>query len=79
MIRAVDVVILPDGRMDRKNASLYLGLSVKTLATYKCNGTGPKFIKRGRVFYFQNDLDEWLREDSAPGRPTKKRRALKKK
>ena len=58
MIRAVDVVILPDGRMDRKNAALYLGLSVKTLATHAGKGTGPRFIKRGRVFYFQSDLDK---------------------
>lgn len=24
------------------------------------NGTGPKFIKRGRIFYFKEDLDSWL-------------------
>lgn len=62
MIRAVDVMILPDGRMDRKNAALYLGLSVKTLATHAGKGTGPRFIKRGRVFYFRSDLDKWLQE-----------------
>jgi hypothetical protein len=67
MIRAVDVVILPDGRMDRKNAALYLGLSVKTLATHATKGTGPRFIKRGRTFYFQNDLDQWLREGPPQG------------
>jgi hypothetical protein len=25
-------------------------------------GTGPKFVKRGRIFYFMDDLDEWLRQ-----------------
>jgi hypothetical protein len=59
--RLVDVVILPDGRMDRKNAALYLGLQVKTLAMYASRGTGPAFIKRGRVFYFRDALDAWLK------------------
>lgn len=52
----------PDGRVDTKNAALYLGLSEKTLATMRCNGTGPQFIKRGRVFYFLDDLDAWIAE-----------------
>ena len=72
-LRAVDVTILPDGRMDRKNAALYLGLSVKTLAMHAVKGTGPKFIKRGRVFYFQSELDGWLREGS-PHRAAKETR-----
>ncbi len=55
-----EVFIYPDGRMDAKNAALYLGLSEKTLAIKRCNGTGPKFIKRGRIFYFKDDLDAWL-------------------
>jgi hypothetical protein len=54
------VVVLPDGRMDPKNASTYIGLSVKTLAMKRSNGTGPKFTKLGRVFYFREDLDAWL-------------------
>jgi predicted DNA-binding transcriptional regulator AlpA len=52
----------PDGRLDAKNASTYLGLSVKTLAMMRSKGNSPKFIKRGRIFYFRNDLDEWLNE-----------------
>jgi hypothetical protein len=60
-LRPVDVVILPDGRMDRKNAALYLGLKVKTLAMHASRGTGPAFVKRGRVFYFRDALDEWLK------------------
>jgi len=54
------VVTYPDGRMDVKNTSKYTGLAPKTLAMMRCNGTGPKFVKRGRVFYFQADVDEWL-------------------
>ncbi len=59
-LQTPDVVVLPDGRMDPKNASTYCGLSVKTLAMKRCNGTGPKFVKLGRVFYFREDLDAWL-------------------
>ena len=33
----------------------------------RCNGNGPKFIKRGRVFYFQSDVDAWM---NANGRMT---------
>ena len=59
-ITTAAVTMLPDGRMDPKNASTYCGLSVKTLAMKRCNGTGPKFVKLGRVFYFREDLDAWL-------------------
>lgn len=55
-----NVVVLPDGRMDAKNAASYCGLKPKTLAMKRCDGTGPRFIKRGRVFYFREDLDDWL-------------------
>lgn len=60
-----DIVVLPDGRMDAKNAALYLGLSDKTLAMKRCNGTGPRFLKRGRIFYYKADLDTWLQQGQA--------------
>jgi hypothetical protein len=55
--------MLPGGRLNAKAAARYLGLSPKTLAMMRCQGTGPKFIKRGRIFYFKSDLDAWI--DSA--------------
>jgi hypothetical protein len=55
-----EIVMFPDGRLDVKNASSYLGLSEKTLAMMRCKGEGPKFVKRGRIFYFREDLDGWL-------------------
>lgn len=58
---ATDIEILPDGRMNPKSAAAYLGLAVKTLAMKRCDGTGPKFVKRGRIFYYREDLDRWLR------------------
>jgi hypothetical protein len=59
-VQAAEVVVLPDGRMDPKNASAYLGMAVKTLAMKRCDGTGPAFVKVGRIYYFREDLDEWL-------------------
>lgn len=64
-VRPLDVVMFPDGRLDAKNAATYCGLSVKTMAMKRCEGTGPKFVKLGRVFYFRDDLDEWLRANRA--------------
>jgi hypothetical protein len=59
-VRQVEIMVFPDGRLDTKNAAAYLGLSEKTLAMMRCQGTGPRFIKRGRVFYYQEDLEAWL-------------------
>jgi len=58
----LSVEIFPDGRMNTKNAARYLGLSEKSLAAHRCQGTGPRFVKRGRIFYFQSDLDRWISE-----------------
>ena len=55
-VETVSVKMYPDGRMDSKNASRYLGLEEKTLAMKRSDGTGPTFIKRGRIFYFKEDL-----------------------
>ncbi len=55
------VVMLHDGRMTRKNAALYLGVSPKTLAQWAISGTGPKYIKRGLVWYTKDNLDRWIK------------------
>jgi hypothetical protein len=59
-LQTPSVFVLPDGRMTPKDAATYCGLSVKTLAIKRSQGVGPQFIKRGRVFYYKNDLDKWL-------------------
>ena len=61
-VEQVEIQIYHDGRMDTRSASGYLGLSVKTLAMMRCRGSGPRFIKRGRIFYFKEDLDGWIQE-----------------
>lgn len=59
---AKEIVMLPDGRMTVESASLYLGLAQKTLAMWRCQGKGPPFIKRGRIYYRKADLDQWIIE-----------------
>jgi len=57
------VVALPDGRVDAQNAAKYCGLAAKTMAIKRSNGTGPRYVKVGRVFYYLSDLDAWLAEN----------------
>jgi hypothetical protein len=61
-IQRVKVVVFPDGRLDSDNAAQFLGYSPKTLAMMRSAGTGPKFVKRGRIFYFLEDLQKWMAE-----------------
>lgn len=56
----IAIPTFPDGRMTAEHAAAYLGLSPKTLAMMRCRGNGPTFIKRGRIFYFREDLDTWI-------------------
>jgi len=66
--QAVEIEVVkafPDGRLDTKNASKYIGLSERTMAQLRWRGKGPKYIKRGLVFYFLKDLDAWLKEGEA--------------
>jgi predicted DNA-binding transcriptional regulator AlpA len=58
--KTLEVTLFPDGRMSTSNAATYTGLAEKTLAMMRCNGKGPKFIKMGRIFYFQSDIDTWI-------------------
>lgn len=59
-IKVVEVMMYPDGRLDVKNTAAYTGYSEKTLAMMRCGGKGPRYVKRGRVFYYKDDLDAWL-------------------
>jgi hypothetical protein len=57
----VKVRILPDGRMTRGDAALYLGHQPKTLAMWATQRKGPRSLKvGGRVFYFKEDLDAFI-------------------
>ena len=59
-IKTVQVQVLPDGRMDSPNTARYLGVTKKTLAMWRYQGKGPRYIRRGRIFYRKADVDDWL-------------------
>lgn len=42
-------------------AAAYIRASVPTLARWRGDGTGPKYIKRcGRILYRQSDIDDFM-------------------
>lgn len=45
--------------LTRKEASAYLGVSVKTMGNWASDGRGPPFTRRGGVRYYQDELDVW--------------------
>lgn len=74
-----EIFTFPDGRMDTDNASRYLGISKKTLAQWRSDGDKtPPYIKKGRIFYFKEDLDSWL-TDQGKHTSTAQERVRKKK
>ena len=64
-VSVVEVVVLPDGRLDTRNAARYLGLGEGYLAVMRSLGKGPRYIKRGKVYYFLEELERWVREGDA--------------
>jgi hypothetical protein len=46
--------------MSTTDAALYLGVTRATLNFWRWEGSGPRFVKPSRVYYFKKDLDEWL-------------------
>jgi hypothetical protein len=66
-IDKVNVRVLPDGRMTRRDAARYLGYEPKTLAMWHLEGKGPRSVKvGGRRFYFRDDLDSFIRGAPCP-------------
>lgn len=59
-VKTSAVQIYPDGRMDTSNTAGYMGYALKTLAMMRSKGTGPKYVKRGKVFYYREDVDAWM-------------------
>ncbi len=43
-----------------KETSIYLGVSIPTLARWRKNNTSPPYLKRGGIIrYSQDDLEKW--------------------
>ena len=52
-----------DTLIPSSQAPSYLGIARQTLARWRCEGGGPKFVKLGRlVFYRAGDLRTWINE-----------------
>ena len=57
--------VLPDGRLSRGDAALYLGLKPKTLSMWQVAGKGPRAVRvGGRVFYYLADLNAFVRGET---------------
>ena len=46
--------------LSTKEAAEYLGVTVKTLACWRSTDKGLPYIKRGRIWYALEDINEWL-------------------
>jgi predicted DNA-binding transcriptional regulator AlpA len=50
-----------DQLFDQRHAARLLGLSVRTLERHRVAGTGPRFVRLGRlVRYREVDLADWV-------------------
>jgi len=60
------VRVLPDGRLTRRDAARYLGYQPKTLAMWHTQGKGPRCVRiGGRCFYYIQELNVYIRDESA--------------
>ena len=54
--------VCADGRMNEAAAADYLGCSRACLRAWRARGTGPNYVAINRVWYFQDDLDLFIRK-----------------
>ncbi len=60
-MESITINATPDGRLSRKAASAYLGISVKTLANWAYRGIGPRSIKVGGLrFYYIQEINNFI-------------------
>lgn len=70
-IKALEVTMLPDGRLIARDAATYIGYSRRHFARLRLEGTGPEFVRIGtRCWYYKAVLDKWI----ADGGPKKNAR-----
>jgi predicted DNA-binding transcriptional regulator AlpA len=43
-----------------KQVAEMLGYSVCSLARMRCRGTGPRYVKHGKIWYDEQDIYAWL-------------------
>ena len=56
-----DFMLAPDDRcLKTSEAADYLGLSPKTLKSYRADGAGPDFVKFGKMIRYRlSDVKRW--------------------
>ena len=60
-IKQIQVIVLPDGRMDRASAAAYIGCSIQTLAAWAMKKIGPAPIRvGGKAYYRKSDIDRFI-------------------
>jgi len=52
--------VCADGRMNEAAASVRLEVSTSTLRAWRAAGKGPAYLKLGRVWYYSEDVEQWL-------------------
>lgn len=48
-----------------EEAAAYLDYSTGTLENWRVTKNGPKYYKpKGKIYYYQDDLDKWIKQES---------------
>lgn len=69
-IEVETVRVLPDGRVNPRNAGVFLDRSTRTLANWRSQGRGPRWKKvGGRVFYDLDGLRKFVDGDGEDESP----------
>ena len=57
-----EIEILPDGRLDVKNASKLIGIKPKSLTVMAHRADMPPCVKiSGKLYFYYNDIKKWLK------------------
>lgn len=58
----IEIDILPDGRLDTKNAAKLIGVKPNSLSAMSHRHGMPPFTKiAGKLYYYYDDLIKWLK------------------
>ena len=53
-----------DYTFSTEEAAIYLKVSMSTLANWRYKNEGPRYFSpKGKVIYYQSDLDKWIKSE----------------
>lgn len=68
---AATSIIDPDALLTEAQAAQVLGLSIRTLQSWRCRGDGPAFVRAGRaVRYRKTEINSWVDANTVRARAT---------